>query len=172
MFVVMAGLPASGKSTIGKALQQALSGVLLDKDAVRAFLFAEYTDYTRAQDDLCMDAIYNTACYLSSNHPNLHLILDGRTYSRRYQIEAVEQTAKRACASLKLIECVCSDASAEKRLLNTSNSHPAKDRDFALYLRSKARSESIERRKLVLDTDQISVAECTKTALAYLENDT
>jgi len=171
MFIVMAGLPASGKSTVAKNLQQHLSCVLLDKDTVRAFLFNQYTDYTRVQDDLCMQTIYNTACYLARNHPQLPIILDGRTYSRRYQLAAVEQAATNASTELKLIECICSDATAEKRLNDPQNNHPAADRDFALYQRSKAAAQCIDKPKLVLETDKLSLPACTQTALAYLESD-
>lgn len=171
MFVAMAGLPASGKSTLAKALKQRISAVVLDKDSVREFLFGQYTDYTREQDDLCMRTIYATACYLAKQNPTLHIILDGRTYSRRYQIKALEMAAKEAGTELKLIECVCSSATARKRLQESSDNHPAADRDYAMYLRSKAASDPITRSKLILDTDALTLSVCTDTALQFLESD-
>ena len=43
MIVIMAGLPGTGKSTLARALAQRLAGAVLDKDEIRAALFAAGT---------------------------------------------------------------------------------------------------------------------------------
>ena len=65
MIVAMAGLPASGKSTVARLLATRLPAVLLDKDAVRGALFpSAEIDYSTAQDDLCVDVMLQVAGHL------------------------------------------------------------------------------------------------------------
>jgi adenylylsulfate kinase-like enzyme len=53
-WVLLAGLPATGKSTLARALAERLEGAaVLDKDRVRAALFpGDMVDYTTEQDEL------------------------------------------------------------------------------------------------------------------------
>lgn len=164
----MAGLPASGKSAVGAELQKALNAVLLDKDTVRNFLFADYVDYSDSQNDLCLNVMYQVSHYLLCSQSPPVVILDGRTYSRRYQIEALKAEAERADSRLCLIECVCSEASARQRLEQDQEVHVAKDRDFQMYLNSKARAEPITEARLVLDTDAYALDACVQQALEYM----
>lgn len=168
MIIAMAGLPASGKSALGTSLQQSLGAVLLDKDRVRDFLFADRVDYSREQNDLCVNVLYDVAVYVLTRPDPPMVILDGRTYSRRYQVEAVQATARRADVPLRIIECICSEDSARQRLLADQGHHPAKDRDFAMYQRSRAEAEPIMAEKLVIDTDRHVPEECLELALQYL----
>ena len=66
----------------------------------------------------------------------------------------------------RIIECMCSDETARKRL-EGDVSHPAKNRDFNLYLAVKARFEEITLPKTVIDTDQPLEA-CVQQAEAAL----
>ena len=77
-WVILAGLPGTGKSTLARALVEQLGGVVLDKDRVREALFsAPLTDYVREQDDLCMRAIFEAAAYLTRRaRPSLNGIID------------------------------------------------------------------------------------------------
>ena len=81
------------------------------------------------------------------------MFLDGRTFSRRYQLCRATGYAKALGQPWCILECVCSEESARKRL-ESDDSHPATNRDFALYLEVKARFEEITLSKTVIDTDQ------------------
>lgn len=168
--IAMAGLPASGKSALGLQLQRALDAVLLDKDKVRDFLFAEYVDYSNGQNDLCLSVIYDVAHYLLQGAEPPIVILDGRTYSKRYQVEAVKAAADRSGCTLIIIECFCSEESARQRLESDQGVHLAKDRDFQMYLRSKAAADAIEEPKLTIDTDRYSLQQCLEQALSYVQS--
>jgi len=164
----MAGLPASGKSTIAQLLAQNLSAVLLDKDQVRDFLFNDAVDYAREQDDLCVNVMYQVASYHLSVRPDKPIVLDGRSYSRQYQIDAVKKTAKHANAALYIIECVCTPELARSRLESDKASHLAKNRNYAMYRKSRATADLITEPKLILDTEIKDTEECLRLALAYL----
>jgi predicted kinase len=88
MIVLMAGLPGSGKTTLAKALAVRTSGVVLSKDEIRRTLFPPPDlEYSTEQDDFCQQVMLDTAGYLLSKNPSRFVFLDGRTFSRRYQIE-------------------------------------------------------------------------------------
>lgn len=166
----MAGLPASGKSSIAQLLTQSLNAVLLNKDVIRACLFNDAIDYTRQQDDLCVNVIYDVARYHLTERPGIPVILDGRSYSRHYQIESVKNTAAGADVSLIIIECVCSSETARQRLENDADTHLAKNRDYSLYQRCMETAETIVEPKLVIDTDNYNTSEGTQLALSYIKS--
>jgi len=171
MLIVMAGLPGTGKSAIARAVAQALPAVILDKDPIRAALFPPtLLEYSTQQDDFCMGIMLQVADYILRQAPTRVVILDGRTFSRRYQVEAVAELAARLGQPLAIIESVCADATAQQRLEQdvAQGVHLAGNRNFALYLAIKARFEPIARPKLIVDTDQ-TLAECVALSVAYLK---
>ncbi|MEZ4633217.1 MAG: ATP-binding protein [Deinococcales bacterium] len=167
MLIAFAGLQATGKSTLAKKLQQELSAILLDKDSLRACLFGDRVDYSALQNDLCVNISYQLSAYHLKKDPKTPIILDGRTYSKSYQVVTLKQFAKELKTDLRLIECICSEESTKKRLL-ADKDHLAKDRDFSLYQRIKAAADPIPEPKLVIDTDIFSPEESLAKILAYI----
>jgi predicted kinase len=168
MLVLMAGLPGTGKSTLSRAVADALSGTVIDKDPIRAALFpGADIEYSSAQDDFCMAVMLKTAGYLFRKAPERIIFLDGRTFSRTYQLKRATGYAEAIGQPWRILECVCREETARKRLGNDSN-HIAQNRDFDLYLQVKARFEEIRFRKRVIDTDQPLTA-CIELALAALQ---
>ena len=87
MLVIFSGLPGTGKSTLCNALAAHMPGAVLNKDVIRQAVFgAAYTDYSRRQDDLCGSMMLAAAEYLLRKNRSLHVYLDGRTFSRQYQL--------------------------------------------------------------------------------------
>jgi predicted kinase len=154
MIVMMAGLPGTGKSTLARALAERLDGMVLDKDAVRAALFEPgFVEYSAEQDDFCMEILLQTAGYLLKKHSAPHVILDGRTFSKRYQRERVIEFCARAGTTWAIVECVCSEETALHRL---GEAHLARNRTAELYREIRDGWETIEEPKLVIDTDRES----------------
>lgn len=170
MIVLMAGLPGSGKTTIARELSVQTDGVVLSKDVIRAALFPpEDIEYSNEQDDFCMKVMLETAAYLLDKNSGRFVFLDGRTFSRRYQIDRVLDRAAELNQTWRILECVCSDAAAKERLQAqlASAEHVAANRDYALYLQVKARFEEITLPKTVIDTDQ-PLHVCVSRALSAL----
>jgi len=169
MIVIMAGLPGTGKSTLARALVNAGGGMVVDKDVIRSVLFPpQYVEYSNDQDDFCQKLMLETAEYLIKRHPGLRIFLDGRTFSRKYQIDCVIEAARGLNSEWRVIECVCAEETARQRLDAARLSHPARNRSFELYRSLRARFETIVVPKLVVDTDA-SLEECVVEAAAYLE---
>jgi predicted kinase len=173
MLIAMAGLPGTGKSTLAQNLADACSGIVLNKDIIRAALFPiTLIEYSTRQDDFCMSILFQVASYMLQNDPSLYVIVDGRTFSRKYQVEALDQLAEEINKPLKIIECICSDETAQKRLKEKGMmgaKHLAGNRDYHLYLTIKARFEPIREPRLVVNTDE-DLADCLALCLDYVSN--
>src|ERR1700733_8447219 len=138
MIVIMAGLPGTGKTTLARALAQRLPGAVLDKDSIRAALFqTAHVEYSLPQDDFCQEIMLQTAAYLLAKDAKLHVLLDGRTFSRQYQRERVIEFCPQVGAAWAILECVCAERTALQRLTDAvaEGTHPAKNRTPELYRR-------------------------------------
>jgi len=156
MIVLMAGLPGTGKTTLARELARHTEGKIISKDEIRSALFShDDVEYSLKQDDFVMEIMLQTAWYLLRNDPSRKLFFDGRTFSRRYQIDRVLDFARDLDQPWTIIECTCSDESARKRLdVEPDPAHPAHNRTFALYLKVQAHFEPITLSKTVVSTDQ------------------
>jgi len=153
----MAGLPGTGKTTLARELANRTAGRVLSKDEIRRALFpADEIEFTSRQDDFCLQVMLETAMYLVRQNPQRFLFLDGRTFSRRYQIENVINAAASLHQPWRILECVCSEQTAKRRIEEQAGTgeHPAGNRDWRLYLRVKERFEAITLPKVVIDTGQ------------------
>ena len=170
MIILMAGLPGTGK--LARELAHRTQGRVLGKDEIRhAFFAAHEIEYSSRQDDFCLHLMLEIAGYLLSQNPARLIFLDGRPFSRRYQIENVLNVAASLDQPWKIFECICGDETVRQRLEAAfeGGSHPAGNRDYALYLEVKARFELISQPKTVIDTDQ-SLESCVQVGLAALSS--
>jgi predicted kinase len=169
MIVLMAGLPGTGKSTLARALAERVDGVILSKDEIRAALFsAKDIEYSVGQDDFVMEVMLDAARLLLQKSPARTIFLDGRTFSRNYQIDRVLGFARELGQPWKIIECACTDESARRRLDADDPSHPARNRDFALYLEMQRQFEEIKYPKTTISTEQ-PLRQCIEQVLNVLD---
>jgi len=168
LLIAMAGLPGSGKSTLARRLGELLPAVVLDKDIIRAALFpAREIDYSIRQDDFCVAIMLQTATYLMDKGRTV--ILDGRTFTLKYQVDRLVRFSRAAGAMLEIIECVCPDEAAQQRLSGDDvlGLHIAANRDFGLYQKIKSQAVPIQVPHLQVDTSR-PFDECTAACMAYL----
>ncbi|HUR55290.1 MAG TPA: ATP-binding protein [Gemmataceae bacterium] len=173
MLIVLAGLPGTGKSTLAARLAVELGGVVLSKDTVRAALFPPTVlDYSREQDDIAMNAVFAAAERILTADPARAVLLDGRTFSKPYQVADALALAARVRQPLCVLECVCADEIAEARLAkdHAAGTHPAGNRTPDLYARAKAVATPLTVPRLTLDTGRLTLDECVLLALAHVRS--
>jgi predicted kinase len=167
--VLMAGLPATGKTTLAEALAASTGGIVLNKDRVREAMFpGKWTDYTPEQDEVVMTAVYSAARYLLKHQNPSFLFLDGRTYRQKSQVDQAIALAEESGSNWRILHLVCDRDVIRKRL--AGGTHIARNRDFELYSQLEQSLEPIDRPVLLVDTTQ-PFNRCFEACLNYLNDD-
>src|SRR5262249_6189550 len=119
---------------------------------------------------IAMAALYQAAAAILRANPRQAVIIDGRTFLRPGQLQQLLNLAASQGERLSIIECVCEDDVAKRRLERdlAEGNHPAGNRTFDLYLSLKAKAEPIPLPHLVLDTGRTPRDECVRRCLDYL----
>ena len=166
----MAGLPGTGKTELSKPLASRLGGIVLSKDKVRAPLFPSGAiNYASDQkNDFCMSVILMAAQRIAAKDNVPFVFFDGRTFSRRRQVEEVIRAAAEVNADYRILHLSCPDEGALVRIRQGQGNHLAADRDRNLYGKVKARFEPIMPAKLDVDTSR-SLEESVEQCVADLK---
>ncbi len=108
-FVIMAGLPGTGKTALSEALAERLGGIVLSKDRVRAALFPPGAiTYSSGQNDFCMSVLLMATQRIAVDRGVPFIFIDGRTFSRTHHVQQVAEAAHLVGAGLSILHLTLS----------------------------------------------------------------
>jgi predicted kinase len=112
MIVALGGHPLTGKSTLARALADAMSGALLDVVALRRVLFPGLVTASPELNDRLYEWLLQAAVWQLDRDPGAVIVLDGRPLTRTRDVLALRRFADGIGHSLHIIECTCPDTVA------------------------------------------------------------
>jgi len=150
-FIVVSGLPGTGKSHFCGKLEERLSFLILESDALRKTLFPT-PSYNRQESSRLFQAIHLLIERLLKK--GISLILDATNLSERYR-ERLYSIANRLDTKLILVRVEAPPEVVHERLKNRlENPEAESDADWAVYQRMKPTVQKIRRNHYVVDTSK------------------
>jgi len=150
-FIVVSGLPGTGKSYFCGKLAERLSFLILESDTLRKALFSA-PSYGRQENSRLFQAVHLLIERLLKR--GVPLILDATNLSERYR-EHLYSIAERVDAKLILVRVEAPSEVVHERLQNRLEDLEAKsDADWAVYQKMKPSVQKICRNHYVVDTSR------------------
>ncbi len=153
VFIVVSGLPGTGKSYFCKKLAERMPLLILESDALRKILFPSPA-YTAEESTRLFRAIHQLIEDLLSK--GIPIILDATNLSERYR-ERLYNIAERRNARLILVRVEAPPALVQERLRRravVNNPQESSDADWSVYMRMKPSVQKIGRRHYAVDTSR------------------
>jgi predicted kinase len=152
-FIVVSGLPGTGKSYLSRRLAERLSYPVLESDALRKQLFPAPT-YSALESAYVFRAIHRLIEELLVK--GIPVILDATNLTERYR-ERLYKIAEKHNARLILIRVKATPEAVRKRLKNRMEKRQngdSSDADWEVYRKLSATAEKINRKHIMVDTSK------------------
>jgi predicted kinase len=150
-FIVVSGLPGTGKSYFCSKLAERLPFVILESDALRKTLFPSPT-YSPLESARLFQAIHHLIESLLRR--GISLILDATNLSERYR-ERLYNIADRLNARLILVRVEAPPEVVYQRLKGRAGDSATKsDADWAVFQKMKPTVQKISRNHFAVDTSR------------------
>jgi predicted kinase len=150
-FIVLSGLPGTGKSHLSSQLSRHLRAVAIEADSMRKLLHPRPT-YAPEESYYLFTLIHRLIDELLGK--NLPVILDATNLSERNR-EYLYNIAQRRRARLILVWVEAPPSLVQARLeARKSSGHAISDADWNVYQKMRGTSERITRRHFVVDTSR------------------
>lgn len=143
--IVVCGLPGVGKSTVARAIAEAVDGAVLRTDVIRQEL-VEDPVYTAEEKRRVYEELFERA----RGHVEARqtVVLDG-TYRRRTYRDRARALADALGAEFELVAVECDESVVERRIDDREND--ASEADFAVYRQYRDSFEPIEHDHATVD---------------------
>lgn len=152
-FIVVSGLPGTGKSHFCRKLAERLPLLILESDALRKTLFPE-PSYTPEESSHLFRATHQLIEGLLNR--GIPLALDATNLSENHR-ERLYNIAERINARLILVRVEAPPALAQQRLKardEEKNPEDKSDADWTIYQQMKPAVQKIQRRHYAVDTSR------------------
>jgi predicted kinase len=152
-FIIVSGLPGTGKSYFCRRLAERLPFLVLESDALRKLLFSSPTYSASESSHLFHTIHYLVEGLLSKGIP---VILDATNLSERYR-ERLYNIAERLKARLILVRVEAPPALVRERLKARSKREEIEDKsdaDWSVYQKMKPAVQKMHRKHYAVDTSR------------------
>jgi hypothetical protein len=152
-FIVVSGLPGTGKSFFCRKLAERLPFSILESDAMRKLLFPS-PSYTPKESARLFHACHRLIEELLGR--GIPLILDATNLSERHR-ERLYRIADRVKARLIMVRVEAPSAVVRQRLearVNAANPEDNSEADWRVYQRMKSAVQRIQRQHFAVDTSR------------------
>jgi len=152
-FVVVSGLPGTGKTFFCRKLAERQPFCILESDAMRKVLFPS-PDYNAAESARLLAACHNLIEWLLKE--GVPVIFDATNLSEHHR-EHLYRISDKTGARLVLVRVVAPPAVAYQRLQSRKKEAASEDKsdaDWEIYRRMEPRAERIRRNHFAVDTSQ------------------
>ena len=162
--IVLSGLPGSGKTVLAEGLSRTLSIPLFAIDTIEAAMWRAGLDKAETSA-----AAFEVARALADEHLRLrHSVIVDAVNPAEAPRAAWRNLTTKHRASLKIIECVCSDEAIQRqRIESRVGSSAGTQLTWPRFLQRRAEYEAWTDPRLVLDTSRTSPAQLLAQALNY-----
>ena len=158
--VVVCGLPGVGKTTVSRAIADALDGVVLRTDVVRQEI-VENPVYTAAEKERVYDELFERAReHLTDGRT---VVLDG-TYRKRVYRDRARSIAAALDTGFEVVNVRCDESVVERRIAEREGD--ASEADFAVYEQYRDSFEPFVGDHLTIDNS--GDLETTRRQVAHL----
>lgn len=143
--IVVCGLPGVGKSTVSRAIADAVDGEVIRTDVVRQEI-VENPVYTAEEKRRVYEALFDRA----RDHVEAGgtVVLDG-TYRRREYRDRASELGDELGAGFSLVAVECDESVVERRIAEREND--ASEADFEVYRQYRDAFDAIERDHVTVD---------------------
>jgi len=153
VFIVISGLPGTGKSYLSQRLAERLSYPILESDALRKQLFRKPT-YTNIESGILFRAIHRLIEDLLGKGKSI--ILDATNLTEKYR-GRLYNIAEKHKARLIIVHTTTPPEVVRERLksrVEKNQNGDKSDADWEVYLKLNATAEKIHRKHFTIDTSQ------------------
>jgi predicted kinase len=150
-FIVISGLPGTGKSRLAGLLRERLNYLVLESDCMRKVLFPR-PSYKPEESARLFRALHSTIELLLKR--GVSVILDATNLSEHNR-EYLYRIADRTRARLVMVQVEAPPELVKQRLsLRQQEPQNSSDADWTIYQKMKPEAEKIGRHHIVVDTSQ------------------
>ena len=150
IIILMVGIPGSGKTFLAKSLSKKLNCEFLNRDLIRTSIFPKkYIDHSKLQNNIAFEVLFKVLKQLISNNKPEYIIVDGKPFSKNYEIEEFKNEIDKLSAKLIIIHVTASIDIISSRLQNDlKNQYP-------LYRDPKKNSKIYNTQLMINEFDKI-----------------
>ena len=148
--ILMVGVPGSGKTFLAKSLSEKFNCEILNRDLIRSSIFPKkYIDHSKSQNNVAFEVLFKVLKQIILNNRPEYIIVDGKPFSKNYEIEEFKNEIDKLSAKLIIIHVTATIETISLRLQNDCKNK------YSLYRNPNKNSKIYNTQLMVSEFDKI-----------------